>query len=934
MSKIRRKHTGATVLAVSLLCFVSILLLSLIRADFLQRQAQILADPAADSSPQRVVFLGATGVSWDFLDSSTAPHLHVAALSPNAQIANFVVKVKADTACPDEGWLTLNTGVRSVGLAAEDEYCRALAQAVPNDASWQITNWAEYREANAENKYDPQFGNLARALHANEAQTVAIGTGAAIALADADGNLPAHVKYFSLPSESAAAADKELGASAENIALQLQNAVDQAHDAQVIVADLGAIRAGFSPLISSDIAGGAENIGNTAANALDDSQLNHSDSSPDSRKDPRSRTALGASFRIPTPPSVQMRKDLAQLDARFAAVIETLQAQDAQIAQSSGKIPQTKVIFASLAESDRTGAKLQVYFEFDLADFDASLGAGLPDSAKLSDRVGSPDSVNLSNNVGLLDDATAPDNSAPDNSDSAANTDVLETTSASAKIDPSVETSVKSNLAYTNSTRIPGVVQNTDLLPTLVSLTRSMQQSNQDSKQLNRAVPADLGSAVGAPITEYLGRGEIGNSVDYLTSQGERAKYVRASLGWAFTGYALLSFAGTVVAVLLLLSAQRTGSESRLFSRHTTRRCTQLLLALSAVPFASFVVNLFSWWFLPYASFVSLALIGVLAALVGVCARVVAERINSRISTLCADGMQKPQIAVLSVVLIAALTAFTLAIDVIAGSKLHFSSIFGVQAQHAGRFYGFGNSGFVIFAVSMLIVTAFGLYLLRATHTPNWQRFLFVAVMLSLAVFVDGTPILGADFGGPPAMILAFMVLLLLHMGRRLNRRSILALVCLGLLGALSIAVLDWFNPQEQRTHLGAFIDSALHGDLFRVISRKIGEMFLEVSIYVWVLVLAAVIVIVWQACRRGWHQKIPLNAELRIQRKTLIPVDFVSVQFAIVALLVFALLINDSGLLLPFIGLIYGLPMFAALLIDGYFSYFSRADGRLHDRH
>ncbi|XCB29217.1 hypothetical protein RQN30_08095 [Arcanobacterium hippocoleae] len=172
--------------------------------------------------------------------------------------------------------------------------------------------------------------------------------------------------------------------------------MDKMKDAQVILADLGVVRAGFSPLTA------------------------------EKQKDSHSAGAFHASFHLPNSAAASLRSELKSLDSRFAAVVKALQIQDAAVQKATGKQPRTMVIFASLAEADRSGAKMQSYFKVNLANLHTDFSRSAFPAEKLP-------AANRNNLAFPIPDA--------------------------------------SRLAYTNSTRIPGVVQNTDILPTLAAIT-------------------------------------------------------------------------------------------------------------------------------------------------------------------------------------------------------------------------------------------------------------------------------------------------------------------------------------------------------------------------------------------------------------------------------------------------------------------------------
>ncbi|WP_353065590.1 hypothetical protein [Arcanobacterium hippocoleae] len=120
--------------------------------------------------------------------------------------------------------------------------------------------------------------------------------------------------------------------------------------------------------------------------------------------------------------------------------------------------------------------------------------------------------------------------------------------------------------------------------------------------------------------------------------------------------------------------------------------------------------------------------------------------------------------------------------------------------------------------------------------------------------------------------------------------------------------------PGEKRTHLGKFIESVLQGDFFPVVSRKLAGWFTDVSGIVWLLVIFFAVCGIWKLRHFSRVRTVFHAQDLTIAGKVVLPADFLACQIAILMLLIFGLAINDSGLLLPFIGLVYGLPLGFAL--------------------
>ncbi|WP_353065596.1 hypothetical protein [Arcanobacterium hippocoleae] len=268
MKATMQQRMARIMLMLSLCVLFAVVLLSLFRIAFLDKQLQADVGNPGNPAAQRTIFLGTTGVSWDLVNPATAPNLLRAATSEQAKVANLVVKVQADTTCPDSGWLTLNTGVRTIGLAQADEQCRHLPIIKANHRTWQIADWEQYLVANDGNKYQPKFGNLAQVLAANSQQIGVIGAGAALAMGNESGNIgdsaiqlksgmaganlktgmqQTKVQYFPLAPVQAGkarlvtAADNAVGKRNSDV-VQLQNALAKLADAQMVIADLGAAR--------------------------------------------------------------------------------------------------------------------------------------------------------------------------------------------------------------------------------------------------------------------------------------------------------------------------------------------------------------------------------------------------------------------------------------------------------------------------------------------------------------------------------------------------------------------------------------------------------------------------------------------------------------------------------------------------------------------
>lgn len=230
-------------------------------------------------------------------------------------------------------------------------------------------------------------------------------------------------------------------------------------------------------------------------------------------------------------------------------------------------------------------------------------------------------------------------------------------------------------------------------------------------------------------------------------------------------------------------------------------------LGIAAIPVASYLTNLLPWW---RASPPALALVG---ATVLLAAAIVAIALR---------GPWRRQLLGPAAV-VAGITAIVLAVDVVTGARLQVSAVMGIPTLVAGRFYGMNNTSFALFTASVvLLATALVNPLVQSGRRGRAAA--VVAAIGLVAIVVDGAPFWGADFGGPPALLVAFGLLTLLAAGIRLTIKRVLLILVGAGLATMSIAYLDWLRPPGSRTHLGRFFQDVLDGDLWPVIGRKLDQ--------------------------------------------------------------------------------------------------------------
>jgi hypothetical protein len=423
------------------------------------------------------------------------------------------------------------------------------------------------------------------------------------------------------------------------------------------------------------------------------------------------------------------------------------------------------------------------------------------------------------------------------------------------------------------STRQDGLVQITDLTPTLLA-----------------AIGAETPpGAVGAVMTNGGARPDIGEAVDQLADRDRGAQTIRRSFNLFFS---VLVFGQIVAyALLALVSRRRPAHGARWWGA-----IEGVALVVAAAPVASFLANLLIWWRYPQPG------LALWVAVAGCCAVVGGTAFFLP---------WQPRI-VGSAGFVAATTAVVLAADVVVGSRLQVNSLYGLSPLTAGRFYGFGNIAFAVFAMSALLTATWAAALLLRQEEGGGRRAATVAVLIIgvLAVVVDGWPAFGADFGGVLALVPGFAVLALWLSGAAASAWRIAGVAVAAVAAVGAIAVVDWTRPEAERSHLGRFVQQVLDGDAGAILTRKLEANLGSLGQRPELLVVVPVALVVLTV--------IVLRPErLRIRALSRAYAEEPALKPGFVACLVTALLgfaVNDSGIIVPAVALAVAAPLGVAM--------------------
>lgn len=424
------------------------------------------------------------------------------------------------------------------------------------------------------------------------------------------------------------------------------------------------------------------------------------------------------------------------------------------------------------------------------------------------------------------------------------------------------------------STRRAQLVQVTDLTATV--LHRSGRVAARDG--------------VGSVLESRPRGGDTAAAVRNLHRLDVAAETVRTNFVWFF----VVLIAGQVLTYAAVGAAYLRG---RLDRRRAGGLIRGVGLAFGAAPVASFLVNLAPW------EATGRPAAALWAGLVGISAALAALALAGpwRTRPFGPAGF------------VAAVTLTVLAADVATGSELQLNALYGLSPLVAGRFYGFGNVAFAVFAMAALVTAAWaGAELARRDPAPA-QRARAAAVVAGIggvAVAIDGWPSFGADFGGVLALFPGVAVLALGVAGRRLTAVRAAGVAVLALAAVALIAVADWRRPEADRSHLGRFVQDVVDGEALDVVRRKLdANLGLLVDAPVIVAVAVPLIALVVVALVRPATLRLGGLAEAQDREPVL---KILLVACVTTALVGFA--VNDSGIIVPAVALTAAGPLATAL--------------------
>lgn len=442
------------------------------------------------------------------------------------------------------------------------------------------------------------------------------------------------------------------------------------------------------------------------------------------------------------------------------------------------------------------------------------------------------------------------------------------------------------------STRWEGTIRLLDIPTTLVSA-------------LGVAYPTSFS---GAPLVAAGERpSDVAETVAQLTALTDRHQDLRGISVYVTMVPLYLALALLVFIVLGLPWLTRRTPAGAAVARKVT---DTTLLVLSAVPVGLLLMTAWQWWQFDATKVVLwLALI---------------------ISTLAVAGLgalipRRPIWA--APALISAVTFVILTLDAILGTPLHRGSPLGPAPTLGGRYYGFGNPTYSVYLVAAVVLAA----ACATWLIQRGQRALAIVASAAIGVItfvVDLWPTLGADFGGGLVIIPTFAIIVLTVASIRVTWQRLAVIGVVGVVCVAGFSILDWLRPTEQRSHLGAFVQSVVDGTALETIFRKAGYAAATVAngfpAWLTMALIIALAVVLWQR-----NQPVPRWLTGVAQRWPMVtrPPTWLSrtesqwplLRVTLLSLLIAAIagaLVNDYGVRIATIMFFAGAPLLGLLVL------------------
>lgn len=422
---------------------------------------------------------------------------------------------------------------------------------------------------------------------------------------------------------------------------------------------------------------------------------------------------------------------------------------------------------------------------------------------------------------------------------------------------------INPGLAWSGTVKRKGVVANTDIAPTIAAFfnIRPGQTGNDDLFFNGQALKGQAGIADFAALTELN----------------------QKIVGIYMIRYPLVK--GYTIFILGILLIVITGL---LLGQKFVRWLKPVLVALTAVPLALLLLSLI----LPKPQLLS----GIMAALA------LSLLITAAGYLLGRKFESGPFI------IIALLTAGTIAADLFLGGLLNKTSPLSYDPMTGARFYGLGNEYMGVF-IGALIAGMTG-FISEFKISPSWSRLILAGTFLT-GLYVIAAPQLGTNVGGSIAAVAGFGTTMTVMAGYSFNRRTILTLAT-GVIVILGVIIFyDMNRSVEVQSHIGRTVSLVRGngvGELTDIIARKaaMNWKLIRYTTWSWAFITGLSGFIIFNKFRPVVGRKVK-NDHLYFYY------GMVGISIGAVA----ALLFNDSGVVAAAMMMVFGAAPYLSLIIN-----------------
>ena len=249
------------------------------------------------------------------------------------------------------------------------------------------------------------------------------------------------------------------------------------------------------------------------------------------------------------------------------------------------------------------------------------------------------------------------------------------------------------------------------------------------------------------------------------------------------------------------------------------------------------------------------------------------------------------------------LTGFTAVVllgDLVSGSHLQLSTVFGSLPVVGARFTGAGNITFAVLSAASLVTGA----LLMHRWPASGAAAAATAALFGATVIVDGSPQWGADVGGTLTLVPTFIVAWSLLSGRRPSARTAAAVAVAAALALATFLAVDLARAPQSQTHLARLYEDVVHrgaGVLIDTVARKTGASLGVFRASIW-----SAFVPVAVACAAWLVIRLP-------GRWRRLAIDYPRIRAGLIAGILLAIVggaTNDSGVVISALVLSFLVPV------------------------